>query len=298
MRRPAACFTLCLALALAGCGAGGSASSGASVDVVAAVYPLAFVAEAVGGPDVTVRTITKPGAEPHDVELTPNQVGDLEDADVVVYVAGLQPAVDDAVPSKTGFDVTEVVELAAGEAHAEGEGEDSEHEGGDPHVWLDPVVLADVADALAGRLGELDEDRRKDYESRAAVLRRSLTRLDEEYETGLADCERSELVVSHAAFGYLGRRYGLEQIPIAGLDAEADPSPAQVAAAAAKAKAAGATTVFFEALVSPRVAQTVAREIGATTAVLDPIEGAPAKGDYLDAMRANLAALRTGLGCR
>ncbi|HEX6967545.1 MAG TPA: metal ABC transporter substrate-binding protein [Micromonosporaceae bacterium] len=273
------------------------------VDVVAAAYPLQFVAERVGGDAVRVTALAKPGAEPHDVELNPGQVGQISKADLIVYLSGFQPAVDEAVAQEggdRGFDVAEVVPLldAAAGAHRHDEADEHRHDSGkDPHVWLDPVRLATVGDRLAERLAETDPDRADGYRARAAALRDELETLDREYRDGLGTCRRREIVVSHAAFGYLADRYGLEQIAVSGLTPDDDPAPQQLAEVVEEAKAHGATTIFFETLASPKVAETIAREVGAQTAVLDPIEGPTPGADYLALMRTNLAALKSALGC-
>jgi zinc transport system substrate-binding protein len=311
------------ALALAACG-GGDAASGtqeASVareplDVVVGFYPYQYVTERVGGDDVVVSNLTAPGAEPHDLELSPQQVAQLSEADLVVYSAGFQPAVDEAVEQQAAdraFDVLSAVELreyaeaALGEDaddhaddHADEEsGEHGEegHEGEDPHVWLDPVRLSEVADAVADQLAEAAPERADAFRERADELRADLEALDTELETGLSSCARTEMVTSHDAFGYLADRYGLDQVAISGLSPEDEPSPRRLAEVAQFAQERGVTTIFFEELVSPRVAESLAREVGAETQVLSPLEGPPEAGDYLDGMRANLEALRTALDC-
>ncbi|MBG0565631.1 metal ABC transporter substrate-binding protein [Actinoplanes aureus] len=298
---------LLLLVALSGCG--GTSSADGKLAVVTAFYPLQFVSERVGGDVVTVTNLTKPGAEPHDVELNARQVGEITEAGLVVYLSGFQPAVDDAVKQNGGdhtFDAGTAVQLLtaqAADAHGhEGEGEEEHAEessgGTDPHVWLDPTRLATIADKLAERLGQADPDHAADYTARAATLHTELTKLDEEYQAGLKTCERRELVTSHTAFHYLADRYDLTQIGITGIDPEAEPSPQRLAAVAAEAKEHGTTTIFFETLVSPAVAETIAREVGAQTAVLDPIEGlTDTNADYFSVMRANLAALTKALGC-
>ncbi|MEU4422798.1 metal ABC transporter substrate-binding protein [Actinoplanes sp. NPDC024001] len=299
---------LLLLVALSGCG--GTSSDDGKLDVVSAFYPLQFISERVGGDVVSVSNLTKPGAEPHDVELTARQVGEITDAGLVVYLSGFQPAVDEAVKQNggdRGFDAATAVELLTAEeadAHAhegEAEGEEAHAEestGTDPHVWLDPTRLATIADKLAERLGQADPDHAADFTARAAALRTELTALDGEYTAGLKTCERRELVTSHTAFHYLADRYDLSQIGITGIDPQAEPSPQRVAAVAAEAKEHGATTIFFETLVSPKVAETIASEVGAQTAVLDPIEGlTDQNADYFSVMRANLAALTKALGC-
>jgi zinc transport system substrate-binding protein len=282
----------------------------------------------VGGDDVEVTDLTAAGGEPHDLELTPRQVGAVGEADLVVYSAGFQPAVDEAVEQQAGdrgLDVLSTVELRDGgehghdgeaghdeEGHAEeGHGEESheeeghdeegqaedEHASGDPHVWLDPVRLATIASAVADRLAEVDPDSAAGYRERAGELADELTALDGELREGLASCERQEVVTSHDAFGYLADAYGLEQVAVAGLSPEDEASPRRLAEVAAQAEAAGVTTIFFEESVSPKVAESLAREVGATATVLSPLELAPESGDYLSAMRDNLQRLRTALGC-
>ncbi|MEV4715532.1 metal ABC transporter substrate-binding protein [Micromonospora sp. NPDC049374] len=285
------------------------------VDVVAGFYPLQFLAERVGGDDVAVTNLARPGAEPHDLELNPGQVGQISEAELVLFLHGFQPAVDEAVEQQAGdraFDVATVEPLldatAGGHDHDhEGEEEHAEEEHAeeasdgakDPHVWLDPTRLATIGDKLAERLGAVDPDRAGEYTQRAATLRTELEQLDTEFTEGLKTCQRREIVVSHTAFGYLTQKYQLEQIGISGLTPEDEPSPQRLAAVAEEAREHQATTIFFETLVSPKVAETIAREVGAQTAVLDPIEGLSAEGggDYLSVMRTNLQTLRTALSC-
>jgi zinc transport system substrate-binding protein len=277
------------------------------LDVVAGFYPLQFVAERVGGDAVQVGNLAKPGAEPHDLELNAGQVGQVTEADLVVFLKGFQPAVDEAVAQNAGdraFDVAEVQPLhdaAAGGHSHEGEARPEPEEGGgkDPHVWLDPTRLATIGEELAERLGRVDPDRASEYAARAKTLRGNLETLDAEFAAGLRTCQRREIVTSHTAFGYLAERYRLEQIGISGLTPEDEPSPQRLAAVSEEAREHGATTIFFETLVSPKVAETIAKEVGAKTAVLDPLEGLPDGGgaDYFSVMRTNLQTLRTALGC-
>ncbi|MGC1213195.1 MAG: metal ABC transporter substrate-binding protein [Micromonospora sp.] len=304
-RTLAAATALLALVGIAGCSNGPRADADPGrVDVVAAFYPLQFLAERIGGDAVKVTNLAKPGAEPHDLELNPRQVGTVVDAELIVYLSGFQPAVDDAVDQNGGdraFDVATVqplLDAAAGGHQHEGEaGHDEENGGKDPHVWLDPTRLATIGDRLAERLGRADPARAADFTARAKTLRAELEQLDGEYAQGLKTCQRREIVVSHTAFGYLTARYQLDQVGITGLTPDIEPSPQRLAEVAREAREHQATTIFFETLVSPKVAETVAREVGAKTAVLDPIEGGPPGGDYLSAMRANLQTLRTALDC-
>jgi zinc transport system substrate-binding protein len=256
---------------------------------VAGFYPLAFAAEQIGGNAVDVRNLTPPGAEPHDVELSPREVAAIQRADVVLYLShGFQPSVEAAVRAAGG---TKLDALAGVPLRGEAGGE-----GGttDAHVWLDPPLFAGIVRRIGAALGR---------PRRADALARQVLALDAEYRRGLADCRRRSFVTSHAAFGYLAARYHLRQIAITGLDPEAEASPRKLAELAQLVRREHVGTVFFERLVSPKLAQTVAREAGATTAVLDPIEGLTADEQqagetYLSLMRENLRQLRSALGCR
>ncbi|WP_034521280.1 metal ABC transporter substrate-binding protein [Actinomadura rifamycini] len=314
---PAAALALTgLAAGLTACGdADGDAPAG-TAEVVASFYPMAWLAGRVGGDDVHVRTLTAPGAEPHDLELTAKQVASVQRADLALYVKGMQPAVDDAVrehAEKSALDAASAVKTlpppAEEEEHAhehahehglEGEhGHDHGDAGYDPHIWLDPSRMATVATALGDRLAKVDAENAAEYESRAQEVAKRLTDLDAKFKDGLASCERKGIVTAHAAFGYMAHRYGLTQISIAGVDPSSEPSPARLAELTEHVKEAGATTVFTETLVSPKVAETLAREAGVKTAVLDPVEGVEegSSDDYLTIMNRNLETLRPALGC-
>jgi zinc transport system substrate-binding protein len=264
----------------------GGASSGNGV--VAAFYPLAYAAERIGGSTLHVDDLTPGGAEPHDLELTPRAVARIENARVVLYLShGFQPAVSKAVEQAKGQRVDVLAGLPLHASVGSEEGLTA-----DPHVWLDPVLFA----RIAKRIGVV-------LHRPAGGLRRDLMRLDRKYRKGLRSCRRREIVTSHAAFGYLAARYHLRQVPITGLTPESEPTPQELARAVKLVRRTHATTVFFETLISPRLAETVAREVGARTAVLDPIEGLTAAEqeqglNYLSLMQRNLAALRKALECR
>jgi zinc transport system substrate-binding protein len=281
---------LVVVVAVTGCGASGTGAKKGQTTVIAAFYPLAFAAERIGGTRVHVENLTPPGAEPHDLELAPKAVARIETADVVLYLShGFQPAVSDAVKQAQG---TKVDILSGLPLHANVGGEKGLT--ADPHVWLDPVLFAHVVE----RIGVVLHDTK-----RTGLLQADLRRIDAAYRSGLSHCERKDIVTSHAAFGYLAQRYGLTQVPITGLAPETEPTPQQLVNVVHIVRRTHTTTVFFERLVSPRLADTVARETGAHTAVLDPIEGlTPAeqsRGEtYFTLMRENLAALRKALACR
>lgn len=311
MFRPAAAV-LALSLSLSACGL---TSDDDSVDVVASFYPLAWTAERIAGEHATVENLTGTGQEPHDLELSVRQTATVSSATTAFYIEGFQPAVDEALeqaPDVSAVNAAEFVESLEAEDHEgqeEGQEGGQEHEGehdhghagtGNPHFWLDPTQLAAAADGLAEAMAGADPAHAADYRANAAALRDDLETLDEEFKTGLAKCRTNTIVVSHDAFGYLGARYDLHVVPIAGISPDSEPSAKTLAEISAEARLAGVTTVFAERLASPALANTLADELGVTTAVLDPLEGL-AKGDggdYLSIMRENLDALRTANGCR
>jgi zinc transport system substrate-binding protein len=263
--------------------AAGGDSSRPSRNVVAAFYPLAFAAEQIGGPDLHVANLTPAGAEPHDLELSPDDVAEVKNASFVLLMGhGFQPQLERAARG-SGARVLSLLDTPGLNRH-----------GNDPHVWLDPLRYALLVQTIGRALHAEDA---------AARMVVGLHALDREYRSGLAHCDRHEIVTSHAAFGYLGERYGLKQIAVEGLNPEAEPAPRDLARVVDLVRNDGVTTVFAETLVSPKLAQTIARDTGAKSAVLDPIEGLTSRaiaagGDYFTVMRANLAALRRGLGCR
>jgi zinc transport system substrate-binding protein len=277
---------------LAGCDvATGQGAADGRPSVVTGLYPYQFLAQRIGAPRVTVTNLTPPGGEPHDLELTPRQVGVLAAADLVIYQKGFQPAVDRAVAQNHPGRVLEVgAHLASPSAAVTA---------ADPHGWLDPDRFARVAGAVAAALATMDPPHAADYRSRAASLQEQLRDLDRQFRAGLAACRSRVIVTNHEAFGHLAARYGLRQIPISGLAPDSEPSPERLRAVAEAVRDHHVTTIFFETLASPKAAQTLADDVGVATAVLDPLEGLadPAAGDYLTVMRANLDALRTALGC-
>lgn len=302
------------ALGLGGLTACSSADAAAGntdkYDVVASFYPMAFLAERIGGDHVHVTSLTEPGQEPHDLEISARQTGQLEDSDAVLYLKGLQPAVDKAVDQsgpKTRIDAAALTTLeehgneVGGHAAAHDDHEGEENGGKDPHVWLDPVRYAQIAEGVGKAFEKGDPRHAADYRENTAALVAQLNDLDKQFRDGLAHTRSKVFITTHAAFGYLAERYGLTEEAINGLDPESEPSIARIRDLERMAKADGVTTVFYETLVSDKTAKTVAGDAGLRTDVLDPIEGITKKSrgaDYLAVQQANLKALRQALGAR
>jgi zinc transport system substrate-binding protein len=303
-------FLVVMAVALVAAACAGPHSARASqtsgsprLRIVAAFYPFQFVAERVAGAHAQVTSLVAPGAEPHDLELTPRQVASVVTADLVIYERSFQPAVDDAVVQAERdpqhvLDTTTVVPLVD---HGQLPDPSPRSRGLDPHVWLDPTRLATIGQAVADRLAGVDPAHAADYRTAASQLQNQLRRLDGDFHTGLAACQRTAFITTHAAFGYLAERYGLIQIGVTGLSPDTEPSPARIAEVQREARTRGITTIFYETLISPAVAESLANDLRLRVDVLDPVEGiTPASrgADYLSVMSANLTALREANGCR
>lgn len=281
-----------------------SGSADAPLSVVAAFYPLEFAAERIGGERVEVTNLTPAGAEPHDLELTPKQVAAISEADLVLYVGGFMGAVDDAVAQEAqdtsldvGADLTTLDPPPSEIQEAKDEGE--EPPTADPHIWLDPTLMTTMSDRIAERLGQISEADAATFTQNQEALDADLGELTKEWDEGTQTCESRDLAVSHEAFGYLGKRFDFEQIGLSGLSPEAEPSPKRLAQVSDFVEQNDVTTIYFETLVDPKVAQTIAQETGATTAPLDPLEGLEegSDEDYLSIMRANLAEVVKGQRC-
>lgn len=328
--------------------------------VTASFYPMQFLAERIGGEHVSVTTLTKPGVEPHDLELKPRQTAELNDSGLVLYLKGIQPAVDEAVAESSvqhkvdAASLTKLVSHGAegghdhehgaethdhtpgaeeshdhdhgpdehadehkdehgheesgapgehtGEPGADDHGHDHATEGGaDPHIWLDPVKYAEVAEGVGKALEKADPDHAADYAKNTEDLVGKLKDLDTAFAQGLKNTDTRTFITTHAAFGYLADRYHLDQEGIAGIDPEAEPTPARIQELQKIAKQEKVTTVFFETLASDRTAKTLAQDTGLRTDVLDPLEGITDSSqgrDYIEVMESNLAALKKALGAK
>ncbi|MSQ14997.1 MAG: zinc ABC transporter substrate-binding protein [Dehalococcoidia bacterium] len=282
----------------------------AKLSVMTSFYPLQEVAQRVGGDRVSAVNLTAAGGEPHDLELTPKDIERLRKSQLLVYIGGgFQPALEKAIeavksPNLTILDVIEGTPLMEGQAEDDGGGDQKPAEEArmDPHVWLDPTRMQTFVTKLKDALIKIDPDGRSAYEANAKAYQNTLASLDQEYRSGLKSCRKREIVTSHAAFAYLAQQYGLEQISITGINPESEPSPQHLQEVVKLTKERGVRIIFFETLVDPKVADTIAREVGAKTMVLNPIEGltpqeqSAGKG-YIDLMRQNLANLRIALEC-
>ncbi|ACX52326.1 periplasmic solute binding protein [Ammonifex degensii KC4] len=295
-------------VALAGCGASAPTTQEkpAKLSVVATFFPLADFARQVGGDRVEVTCLVPPGVSVHDWEPSPGDLTKIMQSELFIYNgAGLEPWVDKVLPEYKGKPVEAVkgIKLLTFAEVGGVEGEDHHHYHGevDPHAWLDPVNAQQYVKNILEGLLAVDPQGADYYRQRVEAYEKKLQELDKAYREAAAHFRHREIVVSHAAFGYLAHRYGLKQIPIAGLSPQAEPSPAKLAELVRLIKGRHVKYVFFESPANPRVAETLAREAGVKALVLNPVAGltpeekSGAKG-YLEVMQDNLKVLQQALG--
>ncbi|MCD1257699.1 zinc ABC transporter substrate-binding protein [Paenibacillus athensensis] len=309
-------FTALSAVLLSGCSAGSSpastnpaAGSASKLKVVTTFYPMYEFTKQVAGDHADVIGLIPAGAEPHDWEPSAKDMAQLKDANLFVYNGIVEGWAEKALES-TPNDKRVVVEASKGLDLMEGlpeEEEEAEHdkqeEGGkilDPHVWLDPTLAQKEVAAIQAGLTKADPAHKDDYQKNADAYMAKLKKLDEAFKSDLKNVKSKDFVTQHAAFGYLAKDYGLKQVPISGLSPEQEPSPEKMAEVIKFAKENQVKTIFFETLVDPKIAQTIAKEIGAKTDVLNPIEGLTDDDkknnlDYIGIMENNLKALKKAL---
>jgi len=294
------------ALSLTGCATGTTSSTSTDqITVTAAAYPLQFLAAEIIGNSGTVTNLTQPGQEPHDLELSAQQIAAMSTSDAVIYIPEFQTAVDEAIastPPKLTIDAATGIDRLAATSDGHEEEASEEHAEGslDPHIWLSPKDMITMANTIKDQLSAAKPALAQTFATNTEALVTQLSNLDTSFTDGLAQCQRTQFVTSHAAFAYLARDYGLTQVPIAGLDPTQEPTAARIAEVQKLAKQYGVTTIFFETLVSPAVAKSIAGDLNVKTAVLDPIEGITSESagtNYVEVMESNLSALQEANGC-
>ncbi|CAB4617051.1 unannotated protein [freshwater metagenome] len=298
---------------LISCGSSNSSdtTSADRLTVAASFYPIAEIVQRVGGDDVELLALTAPGVEPHDSELSAKQLDELVKADIVFYIGGgFQPDLEKAIESlpttTVAIDLLKSVETLEEKEHGDEATDDHDHahSGTDPHVWLDPANMAEMAMTIATEISKV-----KSFDATAALTERlttyasELTAVGTLIDTTFASCERKELVTAHDAFAYFAHRANLTTVPIAGVDPETEPSAKDLEATAAIAKRSKVTTVFFEEVLPKEFADTVARLIGAKVDSINAVEtisqsDLDAGVTYSSIMKSNIATISTALGCK
>ncbi|MGF7048938.1 zinc transport system substrate-binding protein [Paenibacillus sp. DS2015] len=297
---------------------GDTSASGDKLNVQVSFYPMYEFTKTVAGDLADVESLVPAGIEPHDWEPTPRDLAKIQDADVLVYNgAGLEGWMDQVtsavnndkliqieashgITTMEGSEEEEAHDHEGEEAHEHEEEEAHNHGGLDPHVWLSPVLAIQEVRNIESGLSEAAPEHKDEFKKNADAYIVKLEQLDQDFKSGLNDTKRKDFITQHASFGYLAKEYNLVQIAIAGLSPEQEPSAADMATIVKFAKENNVQTIFFETLASSKVAETIAKEIGAGSAVLNPIEGLTDedkanKLDYIGIMRQNLEALKKAL---
>ena len=276
-------------------------SDDGQIKVMASFYPMYDFAQKVGGDKVEVKDMVPAGTEPHDWEPAATDIRNLEDADVFVYNgADLEHWAEDVLATLENQDLI-AAEASDGVELLDGEGDHAHGDNGkDPHVWLDPLRAKQEMKKIRDAVCQADPENRDYYEANYEKYAGEFDELDQEFREGLADIKSRDIIVAHEAFGYLCNAYDLKQLAIEGLTPDSEPDPAKMQEVIEYAKEFDIHTIFFEELASPKVAKTVAKEVDAVTAVLNPIEGLSEEDiqdgeDYFSVMRKNLAALKMAL---
>lgn len=279
--------------------------------VVTSFYPLYFFTNEIAKDKINISNITPSGSEPHEYEPTPIDMTNIENSDLVILNGGGLESWGENIKINLNKSKTKIVSVGDNlfvkkndKNHKENEGGENHHHGGlDPHIWLSPILAIQIVDKIESELSQIDTENQEYYKSNAHILKEKLSKLDGEFKDGLKTCVNKNIITSHAAFYYLASTYGLNQISIAGLSQEEEPSSKEMTEIVKFAKSNNVKYIFFESLISPKLSLTIAREIGAKTLLLNPIEGLTIEEiksgkDYFSEMNNNLINLKIALECK
>ncbi len=286
----------------------GQADRSNAIHVTASFYTLAHFTERVGRDTVLVHSVTPTGTESHDFEPTARDISSIYSSNLFIYNGGGFDVWADKIRAeaeKSGAAVLNIAESLGLQPEAAGhdDGHEHGHGGFNPHFWLDPLLAVKEVELIRDGLSRAYPTGTLAFHANAEAYIKELRELHNRYETGLRDCAKKDVIVSHDAFSRLSDRYGINFIPVVGISSEEEPSARRIREISGIVKERSIGYIFFETLVSPKIAETIARETGARTLVLDPIEGVIAKKgapapDYISLMDQNLQNLRTALSCR
>lgn len=297
----------------------GEKESQKTIQVFASFYPYYDFAREIGGEHVKITTIVPSGTEPHSFEPSPKTIADLERADIFIYNGlDMEPWVEKVLVLLEGQDIkvidasksVEVLTLGE-ERHEEDhhhEGDDHDHEDEeehkhglyDPHIWVDPVNVIQISEVIKEAFVDMDPDHQPIYEENYNRLKAELEKLNDQFIEELKGATNRKIIVSHSAFGYLAKRYGIEEIAVAGISPNAEPSPKRLAELTKLAKEHNIKYIFFEALANVKTAEVLANEAGLQVLTLYNIEGLTEEqkknGDhYISIMYQNLETLKKAL---
>lgn len=271
-----------------------SHAANGKITVSASFYPLYEFARQVGGDKIIATSVIPAGAEPHDYEPTPQVLVATQKANTFIYNGGtMEPWVDKFLPDYKNLAIKASDHINLQQTS----------EGKDPHFWLDPMLAQQIVANIRDGLIKISPANKDYFTKNAAAYVAQLAQLDKDFKTGLQTCQTRTIITSHDAFSYFGQRYNLDVVSIAGMDPDSEPSAAKLAELSNLVRQKNVKYVFFESLVSPRLADTIAQETSAKTAVFDPLEGLTddaqkAGKNYITVQHDNLKALQLALGCQ
>ncbi|WP_370694079.1 MULTISPECIES: metal ABC transporter substrate-binding protein [Peribacillus] len=310
-----ACFTV-----MVGCSneevvnnQGEKESANEKIHIVTTFYPMYEFTKNITQDKAQVDLLIPSNIEPHDWQPTPKDMAAIQKADLVVYNSPFMETWIMSIQESLGKGQPLFIEASEGISLMEGTEEDSDHDNGesdrhdeeshdedhkqlDPHVWLSPVLAQKEVQTITDAIVKQDPENKDYYERNSKNYIQQLKELDELYRTTLDKPSNKEMITQHAAFGYLAKEYGLTQVPIAGLSPSEEPSPAKLAELKKYAKEHQINVIYFEETTSPKVAQTLAGELGAETEVLNTLEGLSKEDQekglgYIEVMKNNLKSL-------
>lgn len=268
--------------------------------IVTSFYPLYFFASEITKDKALILNITPSGAEPHEYEPTARDLANIENSDVLILNGGGLESWSKNITKNLKKDKTTIINVADDlilKSLIKKEGTVV-----DPHIWLSPIIAKEMVNEIENELSKIDPDNSVYYRSNSQNLKIRLDKLDEEFRHNLSTCKNKNIITSHSAFAYLAREYNLNQVSIVGLSSEEEPSSKQMTEISKFARNNDIKYIFFESLISPKLSETIAREIGARTLVLNPLEGLTENEiingkDYFSEMRNNLTNLKIALQC-
>ncbi|MBT2657900.1 zinc ABC transporter substrate-binding protein [Bacillus sp. ISL-18] len=273
------------------------------LQIVTTFYPMYYFAKKVAGDAANVELLIPNGVEPHDWEPTAKDMAKIQDADVFIYnsryfelwTEKVLKSINDSnlkvVEASNGIKLMNALESEEGKEHTTAK---------DPHVWLSPVLAQQEVNTIAKAIEQADSRHKDQYQKNATALNSELADLDRLYKQTIDKATKKEFVTQHAAFGYLAKQYGLTQTPIAGLSPDVEPTLGKLAELTELTKKKNTKVVYFEEMASSKVAETLAKEIGAKTEVLNPLEGLTKEEqqqglDFIGVMKKNLDALKLSI---
>lgn len=287
---------------IAGCGSADSGNDSPSkTKIYTTIYPLQFLVEEIAGDTVDAITVYPPGVDEHSYEPTSKELTDIAEGEAFFYIgAGLEAFASTAAGALENQDV-KLIEIGKSEElflSSEHDHDDHGHDHGDidPHIWLDPLRMIDIATIIKDELVAMHPEEKANYEENIIQLEAELKELDNEFQQLISSKANKNILVTHAAFGYWEERYGIEQISIHGLSTENEPSQKELIAIIETANEYDINHIIFEQNVTTRISDVIKEEIDAEVLTIHNLsvrtdEDIQEERNYFSIMRDNLEVL-------